>query len=146
FMAYDGKDIEDSRTVTPRALELLPTSAGIVPQLIASQGSTIEKFKEHLLFGKVDAQLDADQRLTGSFLVRRESDHLPEDRNLSAPGNVKDRKNDETKFDLKHEWAFGPWLSEARVGYEEATWNPHSASTEPFIKYKVSTSLTNQAL
>ena len=146
FMAYDGKDIEDSRTVTPRALELLPTSAGIVPQLIASQGSTIEKFKEHLLFGKVDAQLDADQRLTGSFLVRRESDHLPEDRNLSAPGNVKDRKNDETKFDLKHEWAFGSWLSEARVGYEEATWNPHSASTEPFIKYKVSNSLTNQAL
>ena len=146
FMAYDGKDIEDSRTVTPRALELLPTGAGIVPQLIASQGSTIEKFKEHLLFGKVDAQLDADQRLTGSFLVRRESDHLPEDRNLSAPGNVKDRKNDETKFDLKHEWAYGPWLSEARVGYEEATWNPHSASTEPYIKYKVSNSLTNQTL
>ena len=146
FLAYDGKDIEDSRTVVPRALELLPAGAGIVPSLIASQGATIEKFKEHLLFGKVDAQLNADQKLTGSFLVRRESDHLPEDRNLSAPGNVKDRKNDETKFDLKDEWVIGAWLSEARVGYEDATWNPHSALGSPFIKYRVSTSATTQRL
>jgi outer membrane receptor protein involved in Fe transport len=146
FMAYDGKDIEDSRSVVPRNLNLLPAGAGIVPSLIGSQGSTVEKFTEHLFFGKVDAQLSDDQKLTGSFLVRRETDHLPEDRNLSAPGNVKDRSNDETRFDLKHEWAIGPWLSEARVGYEDATWNPHSASTTPFIHYKVSNNLTNQTL
>ncbi len=146
FLAYDGKDIEDSRTVVPRNLNLLPAGAGIVPSLIGSQGATVDKFTEHLFFGKVDAQLSDEQKLSGSFLVRRESDRLPEDRNLSAPGNDKDRTNDETKLDLKHEWARGAWLSEARAGYEEATWNPQSASTTPFIKYKVSNSLTNQTL
>ncbi len=146
FLAYDGKDIEDSRSVVPRNLNLLPAAAGIVPSLVGAQGSTIDKFTEHLLFGKVDAQLSDEQRLSGSFLVRRESDHLPEDRNLSAPGNDKDRTNDETKFDLKHEWSRGAWLSEGRLGYEDATWNPKSASTTPLIKYKVSNSLTNQTL
>jgi len=146
FLAYDGKDIEDSRTVVPRNLNLLPEGAGIVPSLIGSQGATVDKFTEHLFFGKVDAQLSDEQKLSGSFLVRRESDRLPEDRNLSAPGNDKDRTNDETRFDLKHEWARGAWLSEARAGYEDATWNPQSSSTTPFIKYKVSNSLTNQML
>ena len=146
FLAYDGKEIEDSRSVVPRNLNLLPAGAGIVPSLIGAQGSTIDKFTEHLLFGKVDAQLNDEQKVSGSFLVRRESDHLPEERNLSAPGNDKDRTNDETRMDVKHEFAHGAWLSEARLGYEDATWNPKSASTSPLIKYRVSNSLTNQTL
>ena len=144
FFAYDGKQIEDSRQVVPRNLTLLPSAAGVVPSLIASQGSNVDKFNEHLLFGKVDAQLNDEQRLSASFRIRRESDHVAEDRNLSAPGNDKNRSNDETRLDLKHEWSRDAWLSEARLGYEDAVWNPQSASTSPFIKYKVSTATPPQ--
>jgi len=139
FFAYDGKKIDDSRQVLPRELDKLPTSGGIMPAVLAAKGSTVDSFTEHLLFGKLDFQLGDEQHLTLSMRLRRESDHLAEDRNLSAPGNDKDRKNDETRVDLKHEWSRGDWLAETRVGYEDYHWNPRSASTEPFFKYKVST-------
>ncbi|HYS14905.1 MAG TPA: TonB-dependent receptor, partial [Burkholderiaceae bacterium] len=138
FFAYDGKDINDSRSVIARNLDQLPAGQGVVPSIAAAQGSTVDRFREHLLFGKVDAQLNDEQKLSASMRLRRESDRVPEDRNLSAPGNDKDRSNDETHFDLKHEWGRPSWLSEARVGYEDSVWNPHSASSTPFIRYKFS--------
>ncbi len=139
FFAYDGKEIEDSRQVLPRELDKLPAGQGVVPQIAAVRGSQVDGFKEHLFFGKLDAQLDDSNRLTFSARLRREDDRTPESRDLSAPGNDSERTNDETRVDLKHEWANGDWLSEARVGYEHYRWNPHSAATTPFIKYKVST-------
>lgn len=145
FFAYDGKSIGDSRQIVPKNLNLLPAGNGIVPSLAAAAGSQVDKFTEHLLFGKIDHQLDADSRLTLSLRVRREDDRVPENRDLSAPGNDKNRSNDETRVDLKHEWSRGAWLSEARVGFEDYTWNPASASTSPFVKYKVS-SATPQLL
>ena len=139
FVAYDGKRIDDSRVVTVQNLNLLPTGAGIVPSLIAQQGSSVDKFEQDLLFGKLDAQISADQRLTASFQLRRETDRVPEDTRLSVPGNDKERDNDASRIDLKHEWTLGSWLSEARIGYEDAVFNPKSASNTAMIRYKVST-------
>lgn len=139
FLAYDGKNINDSRVVVARNLDKLPAGKGIVPEIVAAQGSEVDGFTEHLLFGKLDAQLNPDQRLSLSFKVRREDDLVPENRDLSAPGNNKDRSNDDTRLDLKHEWTSGALLSEARIGYANARWNPHSDSNSPFLKYKVST-------
>ena len=141
FLAYDNKKIDDSRQVVTRNLNLLPAGMGIVPALAGFNGSHIDKFNEDLLFGKVDAQLSDEQKLSGSFRIRRESDHLPEDRVLSAPGNDKSRTNDETRIDIKHEWTHDAWVSEAHLGYEDALWNPHSAATTAFVKYKVWNSL-----
>ncbi len=139
FFAYDGKKIDDSRQIVPRDLDKLPAGLGIVPSLIAAQGSQVDGFNEHLLFGKIDAEIGGDQHVSASVRIRREDDRAPESRDLSAPGNDKKRTNDETRLDLKHELSRGAWLSEARVGYEDYVWNPKSASTDPFIKYKVST-------
>ncbi|HEX5683523.1 MAG TPA: TonB-dependent receptor [Ideonella sp.] len=142
FAAYDGKQIDNSRQVVAQNTNLLPLDRGIVPGLLAKAGSTVDKFHEDLLLGKIDAQLNDDQRLTFSVKVRKETDRVPEDTRLSVPGNDKARKNDETRVDLKHEWTLGSLFSEARLGWEEYTYNPKSASTEPFIKYKGSTSGT----
>ncbi len=145
FLAYDGKDIDDSRQIAVQNLNLLPSGQGIVPSLVARQGSQVDPFLEHLVFAKVDAEVTDEHRLSLSTRVRRESDRRPENRTLSAHGNDKDRTNDETRVDLKHEWARGAWFSEARVGYEYYRWNPHSAATDPFIMYRVSTA-TPQAI
>lgn len=136
FAAYDGKNIDDTRQVIARNTNLLPAGQGIVPELLALQGSTVDKFKEDLFLGKLDAELSDSQRLSLTAKIRKESDRVPEDHNLSVPGNDKDRTNDETRIDLKHEWTLGHLLSEARLGYEDYKWNPHSAATTPFIKYK----------
>ena len=138
FVAYDGKDINDSRQVVVKNLNKLPSGQGIVPQLATYSGSHVDPFREHLFFGKLDTQINDDQKLSASVRVRREKDTRPEESNLSAPGNTKDRTNDETRFDLRHEWMRAAWLSEARVGYEDYTWSPHSASTSPLLKYRVS--------
>lgn len=143
FMAFDGKRIEDSRQVVPKQLDAFASTAGgLVSSIRSFTGTQVDTFKEGLFFGKVDAQLNPDMRLSASLRVRKESDRTPESRDLSAPGNDSDKSNDETRFDLKHEWAGTGWLNEARIGYEDARWHPHSASTDPFFKYKVSRGTT----
>ncbi|MDB5935390.1 MAG: hypothetical protein JWQ01_2734 [Massilia sp.] len=141
FVAYEGKDISSPRQVVAQRQDLLP-NAGIVPGLLAQAGSAVSKFKENLLLAKIDAQLSDEQRLEVSTRIRRESDLVPEDMKLSLPGNEKDRVNDETRFDIKHEWTHGDFLNEARAGYEKYSWNPHAKTTGPFIKYAVSPSNT----
>ena len=138
FFAYDGKKIDDSRQILPRELGKLP-NLGFAASVKGFAGSQVDTFNEDLLFGKVDVQLGGDQRVSASLRLRRESDRVAESRDLSAPGNDRQRKNDETRFDLKHEWTLGDWLSEARLGYEDYTWNPRAALAEPFVIFKVST-------
>jgi hypothetical protein len=137
FFAYERKDIATPRQVVLQNDALLP-NAGIVPSLRALQGSTTDEFQQDLLFGRADLQLSGDQRLTFTTRIRREDDHIAENKRLSAPGNDKSRVNDETRADLKHEWAAANWLNEARVGYEEFVWSPRSRATTPFLKYNVS--------
>jgi len=145
FVAYDGKNIDDSRQIVPKHLDLLPSGQGIVPTIAGSLRSQVDPFREHLFFGKIDAQLNDEQKLSLSMRLRREADRQPESRDLSAPGNDVEIKNNENRLDIAHEWARGNWLSETRAGYEDYVWNPHSAASAPFIKYKVSTA-TPQAL
>jgi len=138
FLAYEGKDINDSRSVIAQRTDLVDTSAGIFPSLISQQGSTVNKFKEDLLLGKVDLVVNDQHKLIFTTKVRREEDLVPESPTVSVPGNDKNRTNDETRVDLKHEWSLGNFFNEARIGYEDYHWNPHSAATSTFFKYKVS--------
>jgi hypothetical protein len=139
FLAYEGKKIDQPRQVVAQRQDLLP-NAGIVPDLLRMAGAATSKFKEDLLLGKIDAQIDDDNRLEFTTRIRRESDLVPEDFKLSVPGNEKNRKNDETRFDLKHEWTHGDLRNEARVGYEMFRWNPHASQGGPYVKYVVSPS------
>jgi hypothetical protein len=139
FLAYEGKHIDQPRQVVAQRQDLLP-NAGIVPNLLKMAGASTSKFKEDLLLGKIDAQLDEENRLEFTTRIRRESDLVPEDFKLSVPGNEKDRRNDETRFDLKHEWSHGDLRNEARLGYEMFRWNPHAKQGGPYVKYVVSPS------
>ena len=98
------------------------------------------------VLAKIDAQIGENQRLEISTRIRRESDFVPEDIKLSVPGNEKDRTNDETRFDIKHEWSSGDFLNEARFGYEKYQWNPHARLSTPFVKYVVSPSNTSNSM
>jgi outer membrane receptor protein involved in Fe transport len=137
FVAYDGKKIDDSRQVVPKNLDRFTADVGLVPTLRARQGSTVDPFTEHLFFAKADAQLGDDRNLSVSLRVRKESDTLPENRDLSLPGNDKDRTNDETRLDVLHQWTIGSWQLDTRAGYEKFQWNPKSSASEPLLKYRV---------
>jgi hypothetical protein len=138
FIAYDYKNISDSRQVIPRNLDKLPADKGIVPDLAGQGGSYVDPFNEHLLFGKVNAELASDRKLTISGTMRLESDHVAEDPTLSAPGNDKNRINNEYRIDALHEWNLGTGLvSETRFNYQNAYWKPQSNLDESEVKYKV---------
>ncbi|MGQ0836037.1 MAG: TonB-dependent receptor domain-containing protein [Gammaproteobacteria bacterium] len=107
---------------------------------MALQGSQATDFNEDLMLAKIDAQLTGSQSVEFTARMRDESDFVPEDKLLSVEENTKDRTNDETRFDIKHEWRSDIWLNEARAGYQEATWNPHSNSSEALTKYFISPS------
>ena len=138
FVAYEGKKIGDAREVTLGDHAFLLPNAGIVPSLRADVGTATDSFNEHLVFAKLDAEITESQRVDLSTKIRREDDLIPEDPILSAPSNQKDRTNNETHIDLKHEWTLDKWLNEARVGYQDAEWNPHSNATSPLLKYFIS--------
>lgn len=138
FIAYEGKNIQSPRNISLAPVGALLPNAGLVPGFIAMQGSHVQEFKENLLFGKIDLDLGPNQNIELTGRVRREKDFIAEDVNLSAPGNDKNRTNDETRLDLKHEWSNDVLLNEARVGYEHYEWNPRAAINAPEIKYFIS--------
>jgi hypothetical protein len=138
FVAYEGKKIGDAREVTLGDHANLLPNAGVVPSLRALVGTATDDFTEHLVFAKLDAEVTENQRVDLSAKIRREDDLIPEDPILSSPSNQKDRTNNETHIDLKHEWTLSEWLNEARVGYQDAEWNPHSNATSPLLKYFIS--------
>jgi outer membrane receptor protein involved in Fe transport len=137
-MSYEGKDNGSPRNIGLASVASLLPNAGLVPSFLGMQGSHNQTFQENLLFGKVDLQLAPDSRLEVSARIRRERDLVAENTGLSAPGNDKNRANDETRFDVKHEWTGNNLFNEARIGYEDYAWNPHSASDTPEIKYFIS--------
>ena len=141
FLAYEGKNIESPRTVGFNGVKLPPAFAGsVLESLLALQGSTIESFKEDLLFGKIDLNLAPNQQIELTGRVRREKDHLAEDKAFSAPDNQKGRINNETRLDLKHAWTGDTFLNEARIGYEKYEWSPNADNKTPEIRYFFSTS------
>lgn len=146
FLAYEGKDITQPRQVVLQNANLLP-AGGIVPSLQALEGSSSAEFDEHLFLGKIDLEIGDSQHMDFTVRIREESDFVPEDTLLSAPGNDKDRTNDETRLDLRHSVTFGDWLNEARVGYQDTVWNPHARQSVPMIRYFVSpTNQTNNVV
>ena len=138
FIAYEGKDIQSPRNIGLAPVAALLPNAGLVPGFIAMQGSHVQEFKENLLFGKVDLDLGPNQRIELTGRIRREKDFIAENTTLSAPGNDKNRTNDENRLDLKHEWSNDVLLNEARLGYEKYEWNPRAAVNAPEIKYFIS--------
>lgn len=137
FVAYDGKTIERPKQVIGRNFDRYSPTLGIVPQLAAQRGAFVQKFEEHLLFAKLNAQISDEQRLELSFKLRQEDSYkLASD--ISTPRTASNGNNDEQRIDLKHEWTRGDWLNEARVGWEHSRWNPQSDSAAPLIRYKYS--------
>ncbi len=139
FVAYDHKNIERPKQITALNLDKYPGKPGDIPKLEAMQGTFKQTFKEHLLFGKVNAQIDPDQRVEASLKYRQEDSYKLEGDHASARTAL-NNQNDEVRIDLKHELTKGDWLNEARLGYETSKWNPQSDATEPLVRYKYSPS------
>ncbi|MDT7835929.1 TonB-dependent receptor [Aquabacterium sp. OR-4] len=137
LLAYDGKTIDRPKQIVGRNFDKFAGNPGLVAALAAQRGGFVQKFDEHLLFGKLNANLSDEQRLEFSFKFRQEDSYKLES-DIATARSALNNNNDETRLDLKHEWARGDWLNEARVAWESARWNPQSDAADPLVRYKYS--------
>ena len=141
FLAYDGKSIDRPVQTVGKNFDKFPASPGIIPSLKAEQGPYTRKFTEHLLFGKLSAQIDDEQKLDLSFTVRDENaKDLIDNNGIAVASTENNSKTTENRVDLSHEWSRGPWLNEAKVGVANSRWNPHSTTGATLFRYKYSVS------
>ena len=137
FVAYEGKNIATPRSLSYANVAPPLPNAGLAATLFALQGSHNQTFQEDLVMSRFDFELASNSHLDLSLRLRRENDFLVEG-NLSAPGNDKTKKYDETRLDLRHTLTRDQFVNEARVGYENYVWAPQSALDAPEIKYFIS--------
>lgn len=137
FLAYDGKTLDKPRQLTAMNLDKYPGAPGVIPSLVAQQGSFKGQFKEHLVFGKLSAEIDDRQRLDLSTTLRKETGYSV-DGDRFAPSTAINNNNNAYRVDLTHEYTGDRFLNEARVGWESTKWNPQSDSSDPLVRYKYS--------
>jgi outer membrane receptor protein involved in Fe transport len=137
FLAYDGKSLDKPRQLTAMNLDKYPGSPGLVPTIAGQQGSFKGQFKQHLLFGKISAEIDDRQRLDLSTTLRKETGYSVEGDRFS-PTTAINNNNNTYRVDLTHEYTGDNWLNEARIGWESTKWNPQSDSTDPQVRFKYS--------
>jgi outer membrane receptor protein involved in Fe transport len=124
FFSYEGKDNKDPKTVVLGG----GVPPGLLPaNILAQAGPTNAPFKEDLVFGKLDWQLNPDQylELTGKYRKEHELTNVTGQNSVSW-GTLKN--NDEKRIDLKHQWTTDRWMNEGHITYEDAYWNPRPNS------------------
>jgi len=147
FLAYDGKSIDNPMQIVGKNFDKYPSSPGVIANLKTQQGQYKRTFKENLLFGKLSAQIDDEQKLDVSFTIRDEhAKQLTDSSGIAAASTESDSKTTESRLDISHEWARGPWLNEAKVGFADSRWNPHSVTGATLFRYKYPISATAPAL
>ena len=124
FFSYEGKDNKDPKTVTIAG----NPPAGVLPaSVVALAGPVNAPFKEDLFFSKLDWSLTQDQYLEASFKYRKEKETTGIGGQVTSDSATL-KKNDEKRFDLKHQWTTDRWMNEAHLSYEDAYWSPRAAT------------------
>jgi len=121
FLAYEGKDNADPKAVIPGGgydVSSLPSA------LQTEVGGRLATFKEDLFFGKLDYELNDEQKFELTAKLRKENE-LTNIGDTNALSYGTDKKNDETRIDLSHSWRTDTWLNDFHLTSENASYNPH---------------------
>lgn len=120
FFAYEGKSNSDPRDVVIGAgydVNKLPAN------FQSKLGGVSASFEEDLYFGKLSYVISDAQKIELTAKYRDETE-------LTGIGGQRpleygtDKNNDETRVVLSHNWRTDNWLNDARITYEDYTFNP----------------------
>ncbi|RYG18632.1 MAG: TonB-dependent receptor, partial [Chitinophagaceae bacterium] len=127
FFAYESKDNSDPKDMTISSSVTLPAQ---YQELVKSSSAD---FEEDLYFGKLDYLISDEQKIELTAKIRKENE-------LTSIGGINvlsygtDKKNDETRIDLSHNWRTDSWINDVHLSYEDATYNPRAHTTQNGIK------------
>lgn len=132
FFAYEGKNNADPKDIIPEgganAISKIPSE---YQSLIGGRSAD---FKEDLFFGKLDYVISDEQKIELSAKIRKETE-LTSIGNLNTVSYGSDKKNDETRLDLSHNWRTDNWINDAHLLYEKNNWSPRPHSMGNGIKF-----------
>ncbi|UTA53478.1 TonB-dependent receptor [Lysobacter soli] len=122
FLAYEAKEYESPSSLDmPRNFVIADLPPGV--QELAGNGLYSKPFKEDLYFAKIDWLIGEDHYFELSAKQRDETE-LTNIGGLSVPNYGTAKDNDETRVDLRYQFTHGPWLNDAHITYEDASFNP----------------------
>jgi outer membrane receptor protein involved in Fe transport len=127
FVTYEGKEFETPQTVTLG--QGIPSSAA-PPELQSLLGVVSAPFEEDLYFGKIDWSVADDHLLELTGKVRRETEisNIGGQNTSLAASN---KKNEETRIDLRYQFTSARFLNDAHITYEDASFNPRPVNIIP---------------
>jgi outer membrane receptor protein involved in Fe transport len=131
FFSYEGKNNADPKDVIP---EGGVSAADLPAELQAQVGGRSADFKEDLYFGKLDYLISEEQKIELTAKIRNETE-------MTGIGGVNtaaygtDKKNDETRIDLSHNWRTDNWINDAHLLYEDNGWSPRAHTIGNGFKY-----------
>jgi outer membrane receptor protein involved in Fe transport len=131
FFAYEGKNNADPKDVIPEggaSVQDLPSA------LQAQTGGRSADFKEDLYFGKLSYLISNEQKIEFTAKIRKETE-LTGIGGVNALSYGTDKKNDETRLDLSHNWRTDDWINDAHLLYEDNSWSPRPHTIGNGFKY-----------
>lgn len=125
FVAYEAKEFESPRTVTPG--RNFPTDAlpADLQQLV--RNTTSAPFQEDLFFGKIDWSI-GDNHLIELTAKYRDEDELTNIGGINTAPFGTLKTGEETRIDLRHQYSAANWLNDAHITYEDTTFGPRPAT------------------
>ncbi len=133
FVSYEGNQQDRDNQVYLGGGNLSGASPALVSQLKSYAGNFGSPFRSHLLFGKVDYQLNPSHMVEYSFNYR--SEH--EKRDFGAQTtfeNGTDMSNAVLTTSLKDKFTTANWVNEFMVTYQKSEWNPKAINPDLVAK------------
>lgn len=124
FFAYETKDNADPKDVEPKGGK---TRSDFSSEYQSQIGGISAKFQEDLYFGKLDYLISDEQKIELTAKVRKENE-LTNVGDINVLSRGTDKKNDETRIDLSHNWRADSWINDIHLTYENSNWRPRSHS------------------
>ncbi len=121
FFAYEAKNTSDPKDVVPGnsvKKEDFPA------QLQSQIGGISADFKADLYFGKLDYLISDEQKIELTAKVRKENELTNVGNGVNTLSFGTDKKNEETRIDLSHNWRTNNWINDIHLTHEDATYNP----------------------
>ncbi len=122
FLSYEAKEYESPRTLDPgRGYDIEDLPAPLREE--AGSGLFNAPFKENLYFGKIDWLIGENHyfELTGKY---RDEDELTNTGGQNLPSYATNKRNEETRADLRYQYTNGAWLNDAHLTFEDSSYNP----------------------
>ena len=134
YFAYEGKRIGQPYSFNPNS-EIPNIPGSVASTVYANSGSVTNGMTENMIFGKLDFEIDNNQRLEFSTYLRGEKDIAEENPGKSTLSDTQNEAQSVAQFKLSHTFTGDNILNEAKLVTDYFHYNPHGNGVPEYEYY-----------